>query len=144
MTSIFNLQHPVIIFILTLYVIIKQREDAGCSLTPKLEQHCFDENSKILKDCIPQTTDTRQNTLDKIICVFQSYKKVAIWRQCFIFGMFVSAILKYTAIPNMNWPNFTNILIISSMCAYGFQNYMNFHYYRKLDNIAVNLVAKLR
>ena len=134
--------------LLTIYIILKERESMGCNGI-SISHHCIDENSAYVFGTKAEPNDTKDILYKKLISSFGAYEKVAIWRRCVLIAIVYCCYMMYmkkfeclTQISPVLYA--TQIILVYATIQYWYFNHMNYHYHRKLKLNAEEIVNILK
>jgi hypothetical protein len=72
------LAYVVVVLCLTYYVLLKEKEAAGCKENMSVAQFCDDNKSDAVRDCVPSEEDTYADVMRKLRHSARFYEKVAV------------------------------------------------------------------
>lgn len=145
MNQIIELTLFIILFIIFIYCILKEREELG-SIRFGIKRNLDDNNSVYVKNTQYNPNDTIKDLNEKIISIISYHEKGAIWRRCYIFSILLCLILfiLIKSSCNINSVYFWICLIILyTAIIYFYFNFINYHHFRVLKNNGIKILEEL-
>lgn len=137
---------PLVIFpVLIIYAILKEREESGCTQI-SVERQCIDENSVYIRDTIPSDTDTCEVLTRRLIDTASYHEKAGVWKRCLLISSVILLIIYIVYNINGKIDNvwhYATLLILITAVIYFYNNYLNYHHFRKLKINAEEIVKQL-
>lgn len=130
-----------IIFLLTIYAFLKEREELGCYRV-SIEQQCDDQNSVYIKGTKMKENDTKEILIDRLKSTLNYHEKGGVWKRCLIFA---NIIILFTLLLNQNNTSefFISLHLSIFTITYFFFNYINYHHFRHLKKNGYEIIDKL-
>lgn len=102
---------------------------------------CREGNGKAYNDAIPQDSDDRYESRERIIRGARSITTHVRWRMIFIASTILAGLITALILPAWNWRLLFLILILSFVVMYGVSNFVDYHHYNYVrDYINANAV----
>ena len=134
----------VLLCIVLLYAILKEREELGCHRI-SIARQCDDENSVYVKGTKMDVNDTYDDLHKKLISIVSYHEKAGVWRRCFILATLITfssfLIYIFSCKYNISW---FAIHIITFCILYFFFNFINFHHFRYLKNNGMEIIERMK
>lgn len=122
----------VLIIMILLYCIFKEREELGC-FRISIAKQCNEDKSVYIEGTKASPDDNTQVLTNKIISALSYHEKAGIWRRCVILATILIGILILFDRTFCNELAKWMALHIVFFCIfYFFFNYLNYHHFRKL------------
>lgn len=113
----------IILVVLLIYAIIKEREALGCS--SNICQDCDNQNGKAVKGTKPDETDTTDEIYDKIYKAATFTDRFVTWRIGYIVGFFAAILVVF--LLYQSFPTELELLVITLVV--GILIYFTFSFY---------------
>jgi hypothetical protein len=142
------LVYIIVASLIGIYAVLKERVESGCVGLTISKPCCDDENSVYIKGTQLQANDTLSQMLSRLHSCLSVHEKAGIWKKCYILGtvMLLFVILSTQLSPTENkmskWTIISLHLIFISIL-YFYNNYNNYHIFRKLKNNGEKILTEL-
>lgn len=148
-----NVNIPVVLYailmiVLALYAVLKEKEASGCKDQVSLKQFCDDFKSDWVKDSVPSVDDTVPDILNKLQASSRAYEKVAIWRRCLIISTAIMLAIVAFAFPlfksKHDWCFLIPIHLMIFLGMYFNYNHQNFHVNNRIKTNVDTLIERAK
>jgi hypothetical protein len=140
-----------VLFIIIIYAVLKEREELSCDKF-SISQQCDDDNNVFLKGTKITNNDDSEKLFEKLKSILSYHEKSGVWKRCLIIAVIIIFIiriideenncLKEKTIGGKYYYIFLLLLIFTLQ--YFYQNYLNYHHFRRLKNNGIEIINKLK
>ena len=126
----------VLVFLVLIYVWIKERQQYGCSGMPCVTD-CDNADGKVVKGTTPEPDDTNAELFDKIDFAADFSTRRVVWREAFILGFLGTVVIWYFLFRRFP-TEFELVVSIVIFAAIVYVSY-NFNKFHMVDYISQNI-----
>ena len=137
----------VLIVVLVIYAIFKERQAFGCPTIPNCTD-CNNQKGKAVIGTLPEEGDSPSDIYGKLRKAGSYRERMVTWRRSLIFSFFLCVFLWY--ILYQKFPGDYNLLVfimVTILCIYMFDSFYNFHLHNHIKqniNLSVDYLEKLQ
>jgi hypothetical protein len=145
MISIIEIFIIIIILIIFLYAILKEREELGCYRF-SIAKQCDDNNSVYVINTKMEDGDTKEILKKRLISIVSYHEKAGVWRRSYILSLsllFIIFIVDKISYNKNNIYYWIVLLFLFFASHYLFFNYINYHHFRNLKENGIEIINKL-
>jgi hypothetical protein len=124
------------------YVLMKEREDAGCNGI-SIAHHCYDEESVYIRNTRGNSNDNCNDLTKKLISILSYHDKGGLWRRCFIIAIIIAFFI-YICYNVKNKYNFIVVVLVICSFLYFYHNYVYFHHFRILKTNGIEILDLMK
>lgn len=133
----------IIIIIILIYAVLKEREELGCYRF-SIARQCNDEESVYIKNTKMNKNDTKEILYERIISILSYHEKAGIWKRCVIIGTILFLISFIMIDSKGNKREWIALHLSFIMIIYFFFNYINYHHFRRLKQNGIEILEELK
>lgn len=131
------------LFILIIfYVLMKEREDAGCNGIA-IAHHCYDEESVYIRNTRGNSNDNCNDLSKKLISILSYHDKVGLWRRCFIIATIITFFI-YIFYNVKNKYNYIVVVLVIFAFLYFYHIFVYFHHFKILKRNGMKILELMK
>jgi hypothetical protein len=132
--------------VIIFYALMKEREELGCYRL-SIGRQCLDEESVYLKNTKAEPGDKCKDLYERMVSILSYQEKGGAWKRCIIIATIITFFVYIVYSINNKLNNISHyavLLLVIFTLQYFYQNYINYHHFRKLKQNGVEILQLIK